>query len=501
MTTTSMISPAVAYRAVEHAFDAVFGAAGNPLKQLGALATGLFCVVAATGIVLYVILDTSVEGAWRSVDALTRERGSPGSLLRGLHRYAADAFVLVTLVHLAREWVLGCFHGFRRFSWLTGVVLLPLALAAGVVGFWLNWDRLAQYAAVTTAEWLDALAFLGSPLARNFLTGVSDRLFSLLVFVHLGVPLLLVFGLWCHVQRLARPQVVPRLALALGTMAALLALALAWPVRSHAPADLGSVPDTLSFDWIVLAILPLAAATSPAVAWLAVGGVLALLFGLPFTRPRIAAPAPVVDPAHCNGCRRCLADCPYNAITMIAHPNGRPGQQLPHVDPMLCASCGLCVGACPSATSLRRAGTLACGIDLPQFRLDALRRRVTQALREVDGAWVVFGCERGADVRPLASATVLPFALPCAGVLPPSFVEHALREGAAGVLVVACREGGCDFRFGADWTAQRLAGEREPHLRRSVPRERWQLLTADAGEEARVVAALAQWQQATGAIA
>jgi hypothetical protein len=36
-------------------------------------------------------------------------------------------------------------------------------------------------------------------------------------------------------------------------------------------------------------------------------------------------------------------------------------------------------------------------------------------------------------------------------------------------LVNACRGGGCDFRLGDRWTSERLLGEREPHLRRSVP--------------------------------
>ena len=70
--------------ALDHGFDAAFGAAGNPLKQLGALAFLLLWLLALTGVVLYVLLDTSVEGAYRSIDALSREPFSVGSALRGL---------------------------------------------------------------------------------------------------------------------------------------------------------------------------------------------------------------------------------------------------------------------------------------------------------------------------------------------------------------------------------------------------------------------------------
>ncbi|MBK9360850.1 MAG: hydrogenase iron-sulfur subunit [Rubrivivax sp.] len=43
---------------------------------------------------------------------------------------------------------------------------------------------------------------------------------------------------------------------------------------------------------------------------------------------------------------------------------------------------------------------------------------------------------------------MLALPLICTGQLPPSFVEYALRDGAAGVLVASRREGGCAFRAG-----------------------------------------------------
>jgi coenzyme F420-reducing hydrogenase delta subunit len=79
-------------------------------------------------------------------------------------------------------------------------------------------------------------------------------------------------------------------------------------------------------------------------------------------------------------------------------------------------------------------------------------------------------------------------------MLPPSFVEYALRDGAAGVLVSACRAGGCEFRLGQRWTEARLAGIREPHLRRSVSRERVATASADPGEESALRAAVNEFR-------
>jgi quinol-cytochrome oxidoreductase complex cytochrome b subunit/coenzyme F420-reducing hydrogenase delta subunit len=484
---------AAAYRALEHAFDRAFGGALNPLKHLGALAFLLFWLLAVTGVVLYVVLDTSAQGAYRSIDELSREPWSFGSALRGLHRYGADAFVFVTLAHLAREWLLGRYSGFRRFSWLTGVPLLPLAFVCGIGGFWLNWDRLGQFSAIATAEWLDALPFLASPLARNFLGGaVNDRLFSLFVFVHLGVPLLLVFGSWFHIQRISRAEVFPPRALALGTTAALLALALVLPIRSQGPADLAVVPGPLAIDWFLLFIHPLAGATSDGFVWALLAATIIGLFALPFLHTRAVPPVAQVHPEHCSGCRRCADDCPYGAVTMVPHPNGRPGALLAQVRADLCASCGICVGACPSSTPFRKAEPLVTGIDMPQWPIDDLRRRLLQGLAAMytEQRLVVFGCDHGARIQRLAGPDVLPFSVVCTGMLPPSFVEYALGAGADGVLVAGCREGGCEFRLGQRWTAQRLLGQREPHLRSTVPAGRWNTVWADAGDEAALQTAL-----------
>lgn len=486
-----------AYRRLEHRFDAAFGSTLNPLRHLGAIGFLLFWLLAISGIYLYAVLDTSIDGAYLSIDRLSREQWYLGGLLRSLHRYGADAFVLVMLAHLAREWLFGRYHGFRRFSWLTGVPLILFVFASAVGGFWLNWDQLGQFSAVATAEWLDWLPVFGSPLTRNFIStaAVSDRMFSLFVFVHLGVPLLLVFGLWFHIQRISRAEVFPPRALALGTFVALVGLALARPIMSHAPADLGIVPEVLAFDWVLLSIHPLTYATSAGAVWVLLSVVLGLLFALPFVPRRLkSAPIAVVDPANCNGCRRCFDDCPYAAVTMVPHPNGRIGRQMASVDPDLCASCGICVGACPSSTPFRSVAELVTGIDMPQAPIGALRRRLQQGLAELGGPdkIVVFGCDRGARVESLAGPDVAAFSLMCIAALSPSFVEYALRDGAAGVLVSGCRANGCEFRLGQRWTEARLAGTREPHLRASVPRERVATAWADAADADDLRAALSR---------
>jgi coenzyme F420-reducing hydrogenase delta subunit len=87
------------------------------------------------------------------------------------------------------------------------------------------------------------------------------------------------------------------------------------------------------------------------------------------------------------------------------------------------------------------------------------------------------------------------FSLMCTGLLPPSFVEYALRSGADGVLVTGCREGSCAYRFGTRWTEERLTRQREPHLRPTVPEERLRLAWADGHEMSHLKATLDDFRQ------
>ena len=490
------------YRQIERCFDAPFGSALNPWRHLGALGFLCFWLLAVTGFYLFALLDTSAIEAYRSIDWLTRQQWYLGGLLRSIHRYSADAFIVITLLHITKEFLLGRYAGFRRFSWLTGVPLLWFVFISGIGGFWLNWDRLGQFSAIATAELLDWLPIFATPLTRNFLSvaTVSDRLFSLFVFIHLGVPLLLLFGLWFHVQRINHAEIFPPRALSLGTIATLLVLALVAPVVSQAPADLSTIPALLPLDWFYLFLHPLMYVSSSGSVWLLVSIVTLFLFGLPFLPKRSQFVAPAIAEVHadnCNGCRRCFDDCPYAAITMGPHSDGKPGQQLARVIPDMCASCGICTGSCPSSTPFRNVSTLVTGIDMPQQPINDLRKKKKKSLAALEGdsKIVVFGCDNGARVATLAGKDVASISLICTGMLPPSFVEYALRDGASGVLVTGCSSSGCDFRLGSRWTEARLLGEREPRLRASVPRERLRIVWADQGEEKKLLVALNEFRR------
>ncbi|MCK6383075.1 MAG: hydrogenase iron-sulfur subunit [Rhodocyclaceae bacterium] len=487
----------VLWQRVEALFDAVFGAGSNPLRHLGALGFYFVWIALVTGIYLFIVLDTGIEDIHTSIEYYTHEQWWLGGILRSLHRYSADALVLVMLLHLVREFLYGRYHGFRWYSWVTGVPALWLVYASGIGGYWLVWDQLGLFSAIASAEWFDWLPIFSDPATRNFLPGVlNDRFFSLLVFLHIGIPLFLLLALWVHIQRVSQADVFPARALALGSLVMLLALSLIKPTVSHGKADLSVVPSVLHIDWYYLFMHPLMYLTSPAALWAMAGLFTLLLLALPLLPRPKPQPIAVVNPPNCNGCRRCFADCPYGAIAMLPHPD-KPGHELARVLPELCASCGICAGACPSSTPFRSVDRLVTGIDMPQQPVGALREEMEHRIAALAGPVkiTVFGCDCAAEAKQLEDSATVVFSLMCTGLLPPSFVEYALRGGADGVLVTGCREGSCAFRFGTRWTEERLTRRREPHLRPTVPGERLRLAWADSHEMSHLKAALDDFRE------
>ncbi len=96
-------SSAAVWRALEHALDRLCGAPYNPTRHLGALATLMLWVLLVSGVWLYALFDTSAEGAYRSIARLGENPHAIGEIMRSLHRYATDAFVLLVFGHLVRE--------------------------------------------------------------------------------------------------------------------------------------------------------------------------------------------------------------------------------------------------------------------------------------------------------------------------------------------------------------------------------------------------------------
>ena len=495
-----------AFTRFEAVFEYAFGQRNNPFVWLGALGWYFYWIVAATGVYLYIFFDTGITDAYASVEYITHDQWYAAGIMRSLHRYASDALVVVVVLHIFREFAFDRLRGRRFFAWLTGVPLLGFIYICGISGYWLVWDQLAQYVALATSEWLDTLPVFGEPIANNFLnsTTLGGRFFTLMVFIHIFGPLFMLLLMWVHVQRHSAARVNPPRSLAIGTMLALVVLSVVYPAVSQGPADLDVVPAELGLDWFYLAAYPLLDVVPGGRLWLYFFVGFVILAVLPWVPPAKAVPAAEVHLDNCNGCARCFDDCPFGAIAMVPRTDGKAYDAEPVVDVDNCTSCGICVGACPTATPFRRAGPLQPGIELPHLTIAGLRDELVDAAgrRAGPARVVVFACNTSAidsiddhDTGDTGRTTII--RLPCAGMLPPSFVDFTLKRGHAdGIMIAGCAEGDCHHRLGNEWTAERMARRRDPYLRQRVDTRRRLLSWLPRGAAARRRRALAEFRAA-----
>ena len=481
----------IGFELIERPFDRLFGPSLNPIAQLGALGFFFFWIVAVSGIYLFIFFDTGIERAYQSVEYISRDQWFHAGVMRSFHRYASDLMVVMVVVHLLREFSLDHYRGVRWFSWFTGLPIVWLLYASGITGYWLVWDKLAQFVAVISSELLDWLPIFGEPIARNFIaTGtLTSRFFSLMVFMHVAVPLFLLFIMWVHILRSSRPTVNPPRALALMSLAALLAVSIWKPALSQGAADLAKVPNGVGLDWFYLPLYPLTKLWGNGAVWAFLGAFSLMIALMPWLPPLRRAKAAQVDLDHCNGCARCAEDCPYEAIKMVRRTDDLPFPTEAEVNPSLCVSCGICVGSCPSSTPFRRSSDLKTGIDLPEYSLRELRERVMDTAGNLSGPGrvLVLACEHGAAAGRIGDTVVLP----CVAMAPPSLIDFILsRDLADGVVVAGCAESACYNRLGIQWTEQRFSAERDPYLRARVPRERIDTVWASALAASKAEAAI-----------
>ncbi len=274
---------------IENIFNVAFGDKLNPFYHLGTISFWQFWLLVGTGLYLYIFAETGINDAYQSVERITHNQWWAGGIMRSIHRYATDGMILTMILHLLRHFAYDRYRGFRSFSWLTGVALIWLVYIAGVNGFMLVWDKLAQFVVIATAEWFDVLPMFNGTLIRNFLylESVNSRLFTLLAFVHIGAPLIVVIIMWIHVQRVPRAHINPPRPISIAVTLMFVVLALVKPILSQGgEADMSVVPTNIDFDWFELPVLALVYVTNPLHLWFWVLGLTGLLFLVPWLPPK-----------------------------------------------------------------------------------------------------------------------------------------------------------------------------------------------------------------------
>ncbi len=176
--------------------------------RLGLLSTYLFFVEIVTGLLLMIFYAPTPQRAYG--DILTIISRVPfGQFVRDLHRLAAEAMVIAVVLHMLRTFLTGSYKTPRRFTWVTGVVLLLATLLLSFSGYLLPYDQLAYWAVTIGASMADKAppAALGQTIKLLLLGAPSVGADTLLRFYLLHVlflPLAVILVFFVHYYKVVR---------------------------------------------------------------------------------------------------------------------------------------------------------------------------------------------------------------------------------------------------------------------------------------------------------
>jgi cytochrome b6 len=139
---------------------------------LGGMALFLFLVQVATGILLLLYYRPSASEAFESVQYMMAEVPF-GWLIRSIHSWGANLFVGVVMLHMVSVFFLKAYRAPREMTWITGALLLFLALGFGFSGYLLPWNELSFFATRVGTDVPAQIPVVG-PLLSRILRGGAD---------------------------------------------------------------------------------------------------------------------------------------------------------------------------------------------------------------------------------------------------------------------------------------------------------------------------------------
>ena len=138
----------------------------------GGMTLFLFVVQVVTGILLLLYYRPSAENAFESVQFIVTEVQF-GWLIRSIHSWSANLLIATLFIHLFSVFFLRAYYRPREMTWVSGVVLLFIAICFGFSGYLLPWNKLAFFATKVGTEIAGVVPIIGHPVLR-FLRGGDD---------------------------------------------------------------------------------------------------------------------------------------------------------------------------------------------------------------------------------------------------------------------------------------------------------------------------------------
>jgi cytochrome b6 len=139
---------------------------------LGGITLFLFMIQVCTGILLLLYYRPGANDSFESVQYIMT-RVKFGWLVRSIHSWAANLMILTAFGHMFSVVFLRAYRKPRELTWISGMVLLFLAMGFGFSGYLLPWNTLAFFATKVGTEIAGQVPFIGHSV-MVFLRGGED---------------------------------------------------------------------------------------------------------------------------------------------------------------------------------------------------------------------------------------------------------------------------------------------------------------------------------------
>jgi ubiquinol-cytochrome c reductase cytochrome b subunit len=132
----------------------------------------MFIVQIVTGLALWTAYSPSRTTAWESVYHIQYHMLG-GWLVRGVHHFASHVTVVLLTIHFLQVIVYRAYRAPREVNYWIGLVMTLCVLGMALTGYWLPADQRALASIQVTTGLVQAIPWVGEPLARVMLGGAE----------------------------------------------------------------------------------------------------------------------------------------------------------------------------------------------------------------------------------------------------------------------------------------------------------------------------------------
>ncbi|MBI4532728.1 MAG: cytochrome b N-terminal domain-containing protein, partial [Candidatus Melainabacteria bacterium] len=156
----------------------------NPFYALGSIFYMIWVVVILTGLILIMWYIPSKAGAFDSILKIQHEIPF-GGLIRGMHKYGADAMIIAATMRLFRMFINADYKPGKEFNIAIALIALLLSMYSGLTGYLLIWNQRAFWATkvfATFPTYMDQFPLIGDfyqPLVQSLHLGWNTAEFLL----------------------------------------------------------------------------------------------------------------------------------------------------------------------------------------------------------------------------------------------------------------------------------------------------------------------------------